>query len=849
VLGSLNHQNIAAIYGVEQEASASGGSSIPVLVMELVEGQTLAERIDAGPLPIDEALSIAAQMAEALDAAHELGIIHRDLKPANVKLRPDGTVKVLDFGLAKIAEPAGVSQISATAATYSPTFSLAASRAGMIIGTAAYMAPEQARGRIVDKRADLWAFGVVLFEMLTGEKAFAGEDVSDTLASVIKFDPDWTRLPADTPVSIRRLLKRCLVKDPKLRLRDCGSALLDIREAQSGDSSAGSSVASGVVRRGPSWLLLIAVAALAAAGGAGLWASRSRPTPVNSPPTRRFTITLPEDQNLPTSAGTVISISPDGRTILYREGAPGPRQLLRRSIDQFDATAIPGITDPSGAQMSPDGKWLIFESARTLKKMPATGGPAQTLTALAPAGSPRGYSWTPDGDVVFALYANGGPVMRVSMAGGGATELFKAPDDRRPSYPQVIQDGKAVLFTLIETASDPGELHARRFDTSEQRVVLREATAGRVLSSGHLVFVRSGSLWAVPFDKSRLEPRGTAVPVIEGIRVETGGAVQYDVANDGTLVFIPGTSANLDQRPLQFVAADGRVGVLSAVPRAYTSAALSPDGTRIAVGIDSGDAADVWVVDVVRGALTRLTAEPGFDGDPVWSPDGLNVAFTSNRGGIWSLNRKLADGTGNIEQLATFRGLQGGPGGGLSITAWTADGQMIATVNRDIGVVPANGKGEWKPLIHTSATETQAVISPDGRWIAYASNETSAAEVYVQRFPDLGNRQLVSVGGGLMPTWSHDGRVLFYLGGGGPPRTIMRAAIEPTRDGLRISPPVKVTDWRFYGAQGAPRYYDIAADGRALVIGRTINETATKQRQINVVVNWTDELKQKVPIR
>jgi serine/threonine-protein kinase len=716
----------------------------------------------------------------------------------------------------------------------------------MIIGTAAYMAPEQARGRGVDKRVDVWAFGVVLYEMIAGQKAFSGEDVSDTLASVIKFDPDWTKLPADTPTPIRRLLKRCMAKDPKQRLGDCRSALLEIRDAQSGEGVEASSLASGLATpTRHSWLPLLAAGVLAVGAGGGVWALLSWPTPATPSPTRRFTITLPEGEILPVSAGTVVSIAPDGRTLLYRANRGSERRLYRRALDQFEATSLIGIADPivGGTAISPDGRWIVFEVNRTLRKIPSGGGPAQTVTSF--TFGIRGLSWTPEGNLVVGMNAAGGGLLLVPIAGGTATELFKAPEGRRALNPHVFLNGKAVLFTVAEVAADPGELYVRLLETSEQKPVLTEAAAGRVLPTGHLVFVRSGSLWAVPFDQSRLEVRGTPVPVIEQIRVESGGAVQYDISDDGTLVFVPGAPVNRDQRPLLLVSIDGKVSPVPAPLRSYTSARLSPDGTRIAAQIDLGDAADVWVVDIARGALTRLTTDPGFDGSPMWSPDGRSVVFSSTRGGQWSLHRKMADGTGNDELIASVKS---STATAVYPTAWTADGQLAVMANLDIGLVPADGKGEWKPLIQTPATETQPAISPDGRWIAYGSNETGAGEVYVQRFPHLGDRQLVSVDGGFMPTWSHDGRALFYLRGG-PPRDIMRVAIEPLRDGgLRISTPDKVADWSFYAAQFAPRYYDVGPDGRLVVIGLTATDSTTTLREINVVTNWFEELKRLVPI-
>ena len=841
MLGALNHQNIAAIYGVEQDAAVAGAAKPPVLVMELVEGPTLADRIAAGPVPLDEALAMAKQIAEALDAAHESGIVHRDLKPANVKIRPDGIVKVLDFGLAKMSAPAGSNQSDAIAATYSPTFSIAASRAGMIIGTAAYMAPEQARGQIVDKRADVWAFGVVLYEMLTGTKAFPGEDVSDTLATVIKFDPDWSKLPADTPGGIRRLLKRCLTKDPKQRLRELSSALLDIRDAQSGGTPETAATTS-TDPRGRSWLPLAAVAIVAAAVGAMSWALMAPTPPVQSQPTRRFTITLPESDTLPSGTGQLLALAPDGQTLVYRAARGTATMLFRRSLDQFDATVIPGSEEASYPMFSPDGASLLFESmqgnSRTIKRMLMAGGPAQTFAAI-PAAT-RGRSWMQDGGLVIALGPAG--LMQIPAGGGAPTELFKPPAPKSVASPHVLKNGRVVLFLMSpDSISRDGDLVALNIGSSEPKTILADVDGVRALDSGHLVFIRDASLWAVPFDVDRLEVRGTPLPIVEGVRTEPGGAVQYQIADDGTLVFIPGGSG-IGGRVLQFIGTDGRADQVPVSPRGYTAVKLSPDGTRIAVQIEMPDGADVWVVEVARGTLTRLTSEAGFDGNPIWTPDGRHVVFASERDGRWALSRRSADGTGPIERLSSAPMEKQR----LLPRSLTRDGSLISTLADDIGMVLDGGRGQWKPLVQTPATELQAEISPDGRWLAFMSDDSGNPQVYLQPFPGMNNRQAVSAENGHTPTWSADGRTLFYLQGG-PPRAVMSVTIEPTPGGpARIGLPVKVADWHYFSVARSSRYYDVAADGRLLVIGMNDGATATGG-QIQVVLNWQEELKRLVP--
>ena len=849
VLASLNHPNIAGIYGLEE----SGGAT--ALVMELVEGEELSAIIARGPIPVAEALPMAQQIAEALETAHELGIVHRDLKPANIKLRPDGTVKVLDFGLAKMVD-VGRDVSSARAAeaqTYSPTISLAATQAGMILGTASYMAPEQARGRAVDKRADVWAFGVVLYEMLTGTRAFPGDDVSDTLATVLKFDPDWNQLPADTPPSIRRLLKRCLTKDPKLRLRECGSALLDIRDALASPDGAESPLpsrdAKPVAARRQRALIATAALVLAAVLGAIGWPTFGGGGG-NSPPqtTRRASIPLPEGDVLPVIRGTLLAISPDGRTLVYQAWRGKAGHLFRRAIDQFDAAIIPGTEGGGNPFVSVDGAWVGFiersVSDSTLKKVPIRGGRAQPL---ATARSMRGATWTKDSRIIWA--EDDGSLKSVPEAGGESTPLFKADDKVAVFSPQLLANN-ALLLTTLPAGRLPGdgEIVVVRRGTAEKTTVQPNAWAGRVLPSGHLVFVRDSALWAVPFDSDRLEVVGTAVPVVHGVRDEPGGAAQFAVADDGTLAYV---SAMVEgDRPLAFVGRDGgQPEVLKIPARDYRTVALSPDETRVAAQIGDRDEADVWVGEIARGTLTRVTREPGFDGNPMWSGDGKRIVFASARDGRWTLQSRAADGTGEATLITAFD---------ASVTSavpssWSRDGStLLFGVNADVGVTSAGSKGEWKPVIRSA---NQAAMSPNGRWIAYSSTESGLPELYLQGYPNAGERRPVATGVGHTPRWSRDSGELFYLRGG-PPDAVMRVTVQPGRDGgVDIGIPEVFAAYNFFTRR--PRvgpggfWYDVRPEGsRLLVIARTSGvEPASAEQRINVVFNWFEELKRLVPTK
>ena len=850
VLASLNHPHIAQIYGIEDNA----------LIMELVEGEDLSQRIARGAIPLDEALPIARQIAEALEAAHEQGVIHRDLKPANIKVRPDGTVKVLDFGLAKALDPSAGRAPGSSHLANSPTITSPMTMHGLILGTAAYMAPEQAKGKTVDKRADVWAFGVVLYEMLTGAKAFPGEDISDTLATLLKFDPDWKLLPPETPPSIRRLLKRCLTKDPKLRLRECGSAIADIQDAMSGDDATMIAAAPGdggkARSRAQRWMLPALATSLVALAGVAAWALWGNRAPDQPQPTRRFTITLPEPLALPRGQGTLLALSGDGRTLVYRATAgEHPPQLFRRSIDQFEGALLAGTESAREPLIfSPDGQWVTFRVEEALKKIALVGGPPQTLNTSSIIA--RGGSWGTDGRIILGQdiqggsgqassgqARQGGALAALPAAGGEQTLLLKLEPLQRAWYPQLLPGGKAVLFTLnAQNAPDAADLVVLNLDSGERRVVLRNGSGGKVLPSGHLIFVRSGTLWAVPFNLDRLEPIGDPSPVISGVRVEPGGAVQFVVSDEGTLAYIPGTLAQSGDKTLALAAPDGLAQSLTAPPRNYQDLALSPDQTQVAVQIDDGPDADVWVVEVARGTLARVTTELGFDGTPLWSLDGKSIVYGSLRGDRWTLHRKSADGTGDAALLASFNKISR-----VRPHSWSSDGGLLVEVGPDVFVVPVDGTGQPRLLIKSAV---KPMVSPDGRWIAYGSNETGQAQIYLQSFPALGERRVASVGTGHSASWSRDGRTLFYLRGG-PPNAVMRAAVQVNQAGrVEIGTPEVLAPFQYDSRAGAYRSYEVMPDGkRVLVIARGGQGDPSSLREINVVTNWFDELKRLVPLR
>ena len=802
VLASLNHPNIGSIYGLEE---AEGGK-FRALVLELVEGPTLADRIAHGPIPIDEALPIAKQIAEALEAAHERGVIHRDLKPANVKVKNDGTVKVLDFGLAKAFQP----EAGGASASMSPTISLtaAATQMGMVIGTAAYMAPEQAKGKPVDKRAEVWAFGAVLYEMLTGRKAFRGEDVSDTLATVLKFDPDWDALPSDTPPSVRRLLRRSLAKDPKLRLREAGSAILEINESETEpdlERPASPSVTPQlhVWQRPVPAAIALLVASLVAGGGVWTMLTMLRPDIV---PTGlvRFAIVPPDTAPL-RRVGLLrdLAISPDGTQVVYVSSGPDESgsQLNLRPIDQLTGAPLRGGEDAAGPFVSPAGEWVGFVDLRgtTLQKVSIFGGPPVTL-AQSPGGPIVGASWGVDDQIIFGTREAG--LFRVSGGGGepeALTQLDTEQGEANHTWPFIIPGREAVVFVIGTGAPlTTGQLAVLDLATGEVTRLGLAGVSPHYVSTGHLVYAaEDGSVRAVPFDATSLDVTGTPVPVIE-------------------------PSA------------------------AYATPRLSPDGQWVAVTITSDDDrnADIWVIDAERGSRTRLTSAAEADRIPVWTPDGDRVTFASARDGTAnSLYSIPSDGSGTAERLTEADSNQGP-------TSWSPDGSTLAFYDvggtRDIFTVTPGE--EPVRFLETSFREHGPVFSPDGQWLAYTSDETGRFEVYLTPYPGPGGKTPISVAGGRSPIWRADGRELFYRRGD----DLFAVAIA-TSPSLRVGAPELLFTGSFVrerSNQGASNY-DVAPDGQRFLMLSGIDQDGGADApppQITVVLNWFEELKERGPV-
>ena len=838
VLASLNHPNIGTIYGLEE------AEGVKALVLELIEGPTLADRIAKGPIPIDEALPIAKQIAEALEAAHEAGVIHRDLKPANIKVREDGTVKVLDFGLAKALQP----DASDPNLSLSPTMSLtaAATQMGMVIGTAAYMAPEQARGKVVDKRADIWAFGAVLFEMLAGAKPFAGGDVSEVLATVIKTDPDWDALPDETPSRVPTLLRRCLEKEPKQRVHD----VADVRLAMEGAFESAVSVSSEPVAAPQLrvWQRPVAIGACVAAalviGGFADWAL-TRPAPVRMV---RFPMPLADGLAFTFTGRPFVAIAPTGDRVAFT--ATGG--LWLRPLDQMDATLVPGSEGARNPFFSADGQRLGFQAGDQLKLVSVSGG---APVALGAADNPWGASWGADDTILFGQ-SDG--IWRVPGTGGTPELVISIEGGEAVHGPQMLPGGDLVLFTLrpVGTTSwDASQIVVQSLTSGDRTVLVTGGRDGRYLPTGHLVYALNDTLLAQAFDLGQRSLRGEAVALVEGVR-STGntGAAMFSVSDDGTLVYVPGGASGADRRLVRLVWVDrrGQEELLDVEARPYRRPRLSPNGTRVVVEIVGDDGTgSIWVADATRGTLGRVTEGEG--SSPVWTSDGQQLVFASMGDGEPGLFRQSADGTGEIERLVSIEA-----GRRLQPGNWSPDGSRLVfdfgTMNsRDIGVLTMEGEPAWTPLLDTGADESDPVISPDGQWIAYVSDETGREGVHVQRFPGLGFGQLISTDGGMDPTWSPDGRSLFYRGSrsGGAPGEMAVVTIDPGPP-LSVGPPEMLFDFTPYlrGVGGGPQYDVDPAGQRFLMLldAGAVDGGAVLRPQITVVLNWFEELKARVPV-
>jgi Tol biopolymer transport system component len=857
VLASLNHSAIAGIYGLEDSGATRA------LVMELVDGPTLADRIHSGPIPASEALPLARQICEALEYAHDRGIVHRDLKPANIKITHDDAVKLLDFGLAKALE----SEATPEQLSNSPTLT-AATKAGVLLGTAAYMSPEQARGKPADRRADIWAFGCVLFEMLSGKKAFTGETVSDTLASVIKESADLSALPAGISARIRVLIQRCLQKDPRQRLQAIGDARIAIEEVLSGApdpvaAAAAPMAASAVPAVRPAtsrFLPWVVAGALAAALFATLFAlNEARQHPPQQP--AELNLLIPPGQQLDTEGGLALALSPDGSRIAYvtRASSTAGAKLYFREMDKAAAIPLDGTTGASNPFFSPDGQWIGFFADNKLKKVSVRGGASITVCD---SNANRGAAWGEDGYIYFPREFTS-PLSRVQAAGGApevVTHLDPARSQVTHRWPQLLPGGRAILFTASADNNnfEHSTVEVAPLETGKPELLVANASFGRFLPGGYLAYVSQGTLFVAPFDPDKLKLTGTASPILSRVFFDlTDGAAQVNFSSNGTVLYLSGTTQN-ENLDLVLMDRKGKATILLKDQTDTSSPRLSPDGKRLVYQTGSGS---IWIYDMVRGTAAPLTLGASGGMWPVWSPDGQRIAYTHPySSGTAAGNRtywRPANGTGDEEPLTPGRTL------GQYPTSWSPDGKFlvfyelsekhgvcceIMTVETRAGAPP----GDPKPLVGKDVDKPfmDGVVSPDGRWLAYASAESGSFQIYVAPFPGPGGRWQISTAGGIEPRWSKSSHELFYLSGpdllslNKPQLVAVPYSVE--QNTFLPGKPVVLFEGNFL-TRIPYNSYDVAPDGQHFVMFQNAgNKTESVAVQPTVLLNWFDEMRRLV---
>ena len=819
LLASLNHPRIAAAFGLESAGETR------FLVLELVPGETLEERIVRGPVPVEESLAIALGIADALEAAHERAIVHRDLKPANVKITPEGQLKVLDFGLAKalVPDPDG------DAATQSPTVTSGATATGVVLGTPAYMSPEQARGERVDRRTDIWAFGALVYEMLTGERAFASGNLPETLARVLSAEPDWEALPETTPGTLRRTLRLCLVKDPKARIRDIG----DVRLALEGSFEA--AAAPPASRRRSGMLGVVAAATLASGllGVVGAWSLKPQP------PRRvvRAQATLPGESLHFGPPEVDVAISSDGRRVLYSSIVGGRRAFRARALDDLEARLVGDGRRVQAPFFSPDGRWIGYFEGSVLRRVPFEGGPATRIGDV-PGGRPRGASWGSNDSIVFATSTSAG-LWRIPAAGGESQRLTQAEaEDVQHLWPEVLPGGEAVVFTVARGGER--SIAVLSLDDGGTRVVVEQGSNPHYAESGHLVFAGDGMLGAVGFDLQQLAATGDPVTVLRNVFTKPSGAANFALSRDGTLVYVPGSREGLARHALVWAGRDGSERILPVEPRLYYQPRLSPEGDRIAITVFDGSN-DIWVEDLSRGTSTRITFDPDQDTDPLWSPDGRTLVFSSDReGGVPSLYAKPADGSGREQRLdAAVHPRQP--------ESFSPDGRLLVLSERrpetglDLLLLSLESGTERK-LVATEANESEGRLGPDGRFLAYRSDESGRPEVYVRPFPDVeAGKWQVTTQGGEKPVWARDGEELFYVNGVGRVASVSFRG----RPAVSVGSPAELIE-RDYVADTLGPTFDVAGDGRRLLMLK--REGAGDDAEAILVLNWLQEVQRLVPV-
>jgi Tol biopolymer transport system component len=836
----LNHPHIAGIYGLEDVGSSR------VLVLEFVDGESLAQRLTSGRIPVDETLGIARQIIDALEAAHEKGIVHRDLKPANIMLTGDGRVKVLDFGLAKL-EPRGSVESSAPGATHSPTLTFAATQAGVILGTAAYMSPEQAKGRAADKRSDVWAFGCVLFEMLTGTRAFDGEDVSDTLAAVLRGEPDWNTFPPDVPAQVRAIVRQCVVRDRKARIPDIAVArfMLDQPPADTATGAQRALAGNRVPRSARIWQVAAALLLLTTIAGAGAWYRvQSAPRPVT-----RFSVLPPDNgvfaSGLRNRVAASAAISPDGSKLALTVRDPsGKVQLWIRPIDSLTAQLLAGTEGAAYPFWSPDSRFVGYSTQGKLMKVAANGGPPQTVSAFRGTGIlGRGATWNRDGIIVFN--SGPGPLFRVPSGGAQASPIGTLPAGLASfNFPTFLPDGDHLIVYGAGASEDAAGLYVVSLDNGQAtRIGFAESGAAFAAQDGLLLFVRQGTLLAQAFDPATLSLSGEPVAVADRIETnEIPGFNAFSLSSTGTLAYGMSASGG-GMLQLNWVDRVGKLLQIAGPLANYRGIDLSRDGMLIAAHHHERSLqGDIWITELARGTTSRFTYDASQENSsPVWSPDGKFVAFASLRQSKWGLYRKPTDNAGAEERLLESDDT-------VLPQSWSPDGQSIVYTRftarpPDLFLLPLSGDRKPIALLDRPFIETYGQVSPDGKWLAYESNETGTDEVYVQPFPRGAGKWKVSTNGGSFPRWRRDGRELFYLSQYLSQQTsakMMSVAVKATETTFDASAPKELFDSANPNLNHNGPYlpYAVSPDGQRFLLPQSPASGTQATAPVVVVINW-----------
>ena len=838
VLAALNHSNIAALHGFEQSGETH------FLVMELVEGETLATRISRGPIPAEEALAIAHQIAEALEAAHEKGIVHRDLKPANVKITPEGKVKVLDFGLAKAMESApAYANLS-----NSPTLSVMATNAGMILGTAAYMSPEQARGENTDARSDVFSFGCVLYEMLTGRQGFQGRTVSDILASVLARDVDFSLLPQRLNSKIPQLIRRAVEKEPKRRWQAVGDMRVELEATRANPYE------EAVVSR-PLWKRAIPIVVTAVVVAAATAAVMSNLRTTKPAGLTRFSFVIPEGQRFTRTGRHLVALSPDGANLVYVAN----NQLYLRTMSEMESRPIQGTNlDVDTPFFSPDGRWIGFHSAaeNKIKKIAISGGASVTICD---SQLPFGASWTSDDQILFGAGTAG--ILRVSANGGKPETIVSVNTNEFAHGPQLLPGGKAIMFTLANGAGadrwDKAQIVVQSLKSGERKIVFEGGSDGRYVPTGHIVYPSGSTLLAVPFDAEKLAATGGPVPIVEGVfrsvSVATAAA-HFALSDSGSMAYVPGVNSQVANRGLALV---DRSGARKSIPvplAPYIYPRISPSGKQLAVGSDDGKEAAIWVYDLGGTTSMRKLTFGGANRFPLWTRDGQRVVFQSDRDGDAALFWQRADGSGSAERVAKLEQKQASL---YSPDFWSLDGKTVIFSSSfggngaSISSVSIERDAKPKVLIDApSKRDDSSSISPDGRWIAYESSEGGQLDIYVQPFPPTGPKYQLTTTGAIFPLWSPDGKQIFIIQGQGGIGRILSIDVQTQTSFAFGKPtPLPIDGILTNGGAGMPRGYDITPDGKQFLVMLPPSEAESNTRQLQqiyVTLNWFEELKKRV---